>query len=102
MRRWGGFGEIYAAGGWLWLGGNMVLAAGLLGRLDRAGLALLGALIAAGLVAIAWRARGARWAVARAARAHPALFATLLLVIGLEAIPALAPRLSWPPARAPA
>lgn len=91
MKRGGGFGEIYVAGAWLWLGGNLVLAAGLLGHLDRPTLAALGTLIAAGLVVLAVRARATRAAVARAARAHPALFAGLLALIALEALPALAP-----------
>ena len=87
----GAMAELYATSVWLWLGGNLVLAAGLLGRFDRPTLAALGALIAAGLLAIALRARAARGAVARAAAAHPVLFAMLVLVVLIEAIPALAP-----------
>jgi hypothetical protein len=86
-----GFAAAYAAGAWLWLGGNLVLAAGLAGRLDRPALAALALAIAAGLAAIALRARPAWRAAAAAARSHPWLAALLLVTIALEAALGAAP-----------
>ena len=92
MKRSGSaFAEVYAMSAWLWAGGNLVLAAGLLGWLDRVTLTVLGMFLVAGFAAIVFRARRARAVVAQAARANPVLFAALVLVVLIEAIPALAP-----------
>ena len=91
MKRLDGFEALYAAALWLWVCGNAVFALGLAARLNPATLVALTALLTAGLVMIAVQARAARGAVARAATAYPVLFAALVLVVLLEAIPALAP-----------
>lgn len=62
----GGFAAIYAAAAWLWLGGNLVYAAGVFGWLHPAALVFLAILIAGGLVAIGVLAVSARRAFAAA------------------------------------
>jgi hypothetical protein len=86
-----GFLEIYLASAWLWAGGNVLFAAGLLGALDRPTVIFLGTLIGAGLLAIAFQARSIQGALLGAARAHPVAMLSLVGVVAAESFLALAP-----------
>ena len=76
----GSFLALYAAAAWLWFGGNLVYAAGMLGALHPGALLLLALLIAGGLIAICVLAGGARRAIAAAMRDNPLLSGALAAI----------------------
>jgi len=86
-----GVGEIYAVGLWLWASGVLILAAGLLGRLDRSSLIAFAAVIVGGAALLALRARRTRAVVLQAARSHPILSGAILAVILSDLAMGMAP-----------